>query len=48
MKSILDGGVSRGVEAKSSPQIVRTQLGRYVRDPTSDTKLNIVSGQRKC
>lgn len=35
MKSRLGGGVSGGVEEKSSPQPVRTQLTRYVRQPTS-------------
>uniref|UniRef100_H3DJR0 Tyrosine-protein kinase n=1 Tax=Tetraodon nigroviridis TaxID=99883 RepID=H3DJR0_TETNG len=50
IKSRLDGGVSKGVEEKSSPQTVRTQLARYVRDPTSDINHNInnslLPGQR--
>lgn len=46
MKSRLGGGVSRGVEDKNSPQTERTQLMRYVREPTSNTK-HTVSSQRK-
>lgn len=45
MKSTLSEGLSGGVEGKVNPQTVRTDQTHYVRDPTSNTKNNIVSSQ---
>lgn len=45
MKSTMSEGLSGSVEGKISQQAVRTDQSHYVRDPTSNSKNNIVSRQ---
>lgn len=45
MKSTLSEGLGGGVENKIRQQTVCTEQTHYVRDPTCDTKNNIVSSQ---